>query len=433
MSILSRIIHRVRNDVFSSDGVGSLLPRGWLSSETRKRWVSENGLAHRVVWVIPQDVLSEKWTCNSQYGKDISELEDQEFNLHEKLFMALGEARQDGGAWLYLAADGDPEMPLVNGITKVNAIHDLTFDEVTVLSVSSDENSKNFGRPLFLSINCSRSGVTMSKRKVHYSRFVYIPGAPISRSARREKMGYDLSYLDLYRDALEGLDSSWRSMARLAERLSMPWLKVKGAIDAKAADENELSASGDGFAEAIALFKEGMSSNKLMVSVNDDEIAWVGPNTSGSRDLITIQAERMSAPEGVPLSRLLGQAPAGLSTDDASGNRTYNDLKQRVRTNILTPVLLSVYEKLYGPDNTRKIIWPPLEKLTAMEEAQVSNLRAQRDGSLIMSGVIKERESRARFEGSTEISEPVLSGELEEEEAMDENIDTNGVNYGQNV
>lgn len=413
----------MRNDSFGAkSSFKSWLAEAHLTYEQRKRMASRIGLAHRLVWVVPQDALAKGWRCDSDSGQDISRDEDNYFCIEQKLLYAYGGARQNGGGWLWLVTgDGDEESELLPG-SKVLAIHDLTMSEVTAVSMQADPRSLQWGKPDFWSIQVSRDNLSFYKGKVHHSRLVYIPGAPVTRDTHKEKVGYDLSYLQLYRRALEDLEEGWSSSGQMLQRLAMFWVRLREGAPMAAAEGNEYQDVDTGLGTKMSLLKDSMGKSGIMVLLGDDEIGWTAPPVSGVSELTTTQAERISAVEGISLSKILGQAPGGLSTDDASGKRNYYDLIERERRTKLTAALLKVYEALYGVDHSRRIEWPPLETASELERAQTSLALAQRDQILITMGQVSLEESRARYADGEESANFSFSESDMDLEQLDENM-----------
>jgi len=403
---------RLRNDSYSLkttfEGLLAVTPFNY---QKRKAVAARIGLAHRLVWVVPQDALAKGWCTNSDSGKDISRKEDDYFEIETKLLYAYGCARQNGGGWLWVVTgEDDEEEPLIPGSSKILAIHDLTMGEVTAFSMQSDPRSDQWGEPDFWTIAVSRNGMSFQASKVHHSRLIYIPGAPVTRDTVKEKIGYDLSYLNLYLCIIEDIQAGWSSTGDLVNRLSMPWIRLKNGLGITSAETNEMQAEAESMAAKMTLLKENMGKNGLMVLLGEDEIGWTGPTVGGVKEVISTIYERIASVEGIPLSRLFGQAPGGLSTDDAAGARSYADLIERERRTKLSPALLRLYEMIYGEDNSRQIVWPKLEHLTALEVVQAELLSAQKDQLLFSMGMLDTGDTFGEIEES-EIGTEAISGE----------------------
>lgn len=111
---------------------------------------------------------------------------------------------------------------------------------------------------------------------------------------------------------------------------------------------------------------------------------------------------------GVPVTRLFGQAPAGLSTDDKSGTRNWNDQVQSWQTGEAAPVLLRLGRVLgrdprVGPlPEGATIEWPSLWQYEPMEEAQARLTTAQADQIYLQAAVVQPEDvalTRVRPDG----------------------------------
>lgn len=385
---------------------GSMILR-WISPRQRDSLLATSGLAHRIVWSVPEDALAEGWTTQGDEAdeEDLDDLDDA-LRLENVLLTAAGSARADGGAWLWVVIAGDMDFTseLGDGPHEVAAVHPVCREELHIERWDTNLESARYGRPELVVIQMQRDGLGAPAERVHASRLIYVPGMRTLPTQETRDQGYDLAALQVYHPAIDDLEKSWSSGATLVERLSMPQLTI--------ADANSKTGDKMGWLERMKVMARSMTTKGLMVLIGTDTLTWSGPSVAGYADLLRSLAERLSAVEGIPLSRLLGQAPAGLTSDDASGTRTYYDLIERYRRTVLRPAILDVYRIARG-NAKRKIVWPTLDKPSRLEKAQVSLTLAQRDGVLIQSGVIGQDESRARFEGEGELDEPVLDEDFD--------------------
>lgn len=359
--------------------------------------------------MVPEDATSGGWTTDTDTATDTtSELDSKSgLNIEGAILKAGGSARQGYGAWLWPVIDaprGDWAKPRPPGKHDVKAVHVLTSDEVTVQEYEADPLDKDWTRPSIVTIQANRPGVSFASTRIHTSWLIYVPGAPVPPSSHAgRKNGYDASTLELYRQAICDYDSGGKSIAKLMQRLAYFWVQLKdGAAKATGEDAGEVY-------EALALLKESMTTAGLLVLTGEDKAGWSGPSLGGIKDSMTSLAERVAAVEGIPLTLMFGQTPGGLSTDGESGRKSYASLLQRWRRHVAGPALLELYALILGPDKSRRIVWPPSEVPTALEEAQTSLALAQRDQVLAQGvGSITSGESRGRLEGEDESSTPAI-------------------------
>ena len=402
MSLISAL-RSTRGDSWTTtlaESAGSVA-RGRLtgaSNRSADELTSRSGLAHRAVWMVPEDALAQGWRTDRDGdpggSQDVTRDIDARLDVESAMLQGGGLSRQHGGAWLWPVVSAHPDAwrrPAGEGPHEVSALHVLTADEVTPVKWETDPARPGCFRPSSVNIAVSRDGMNMSHGGIDTSWLIYVPGASCSPTQPGRKRGYDLSMLQLYREAVCDYDSGGRSIARLMERLAYFFVQLKGA------EGGVTGGSSADYNAAIELLKEGMTTAGLMVLLGEDTAGWDGPSLGGIKDAQTSLAERVSAVEGIPLTLLLGQAPGGLGTDGESGRRSYSSLLTRYRRQRAAPVLLRLYDFMFGPDPSRRIEWPPPETPTDTELAAASLTRAQRDAALIMAGVITPDESRSRF------------------------------------
>jgi hypothetical protein len=374
-----------------------------LSAFSASNIVQNQGLAHRIVWALPEDAASPGATLKE--GEKEYPVPDYWMSA---VMIAKGTARARGGAWIWVVLKGDTADSWGEEIGgseyEIAALHVFSADEANVQAWEEDAAKTTWGEPSHITLTPSRKGFTFSGSVIHSTRLVYVPGLrkwPGQESLHDDR---DLSVLDLYRPAIEALDTGWRSVTRLLARRAMPWLKLALAKAVKPTER------GGEMRRRMGQIAAGMLSRAMMFLGKDDEIGWTAPPMTGTTESMSALWTAVSAVEGIPVSRLAGTPPGGLSTDDGSGKRSYDSAIGRCRDS-MTPALLRFYEIQDGEDMERHIEWGPIEKQDPLQVAQASLVRAQRDSALIMSGVILPDESRARFEGGEESDLPEL-GEL---------------------
>jgi hypothetical protein len=211
------------------------------------------------------------------------------------------------------------------------------------------------------------------------------------------------SALALYVDAIADLEEAWRSTSLGLSRRGMPVLNMGKVESVKAGDQEATLLS------RIAGIARGMRSRGMIVLGLEtaEKLSWAAPSLSGTSESLGALAWRVAAPEGIPLSRLFGTPPTGLSTDDEAGRASYDACLTRWQR-AYTAALLRIYEIAFGPSKSRRIIWSPLGQPGALEQAQISETRARRDWTLIQAGVITAEESRRRFGDEVEAVSPVV-------------------------
>ena len=400
-----RVASRVRSD--AATVLSSLRSPIAPFSRDLSRYLPDD-LVHRIVWVVPEDALADGWMIDTGEEQDILSGWDQSVGLRRALTEAAGLARLGdgelaGGAflWLVWASDDDFRAPAPVG-GEVVRVHALSCTELTALEWEGDPRSPRWGLPSMYRLRVARGGLVFAGHEIHASRLVYVPG--IGRARRHgdqdSEAGRDWGAVKVYREAIQGLDQGWRSSARLLERRSIPALTLDDGPSLRSADSVDL-------ADSLELFRESLTVDKLAVLIGGSSLDWKSPTVSGTAELITALAWRASVVEGIPLTRLLGQPPAGLSSDDAAAKRSYDALLNRYRTTVYEPALLQVYERAHG-EGVRRVVWPALDEPSSQERAATSLALAQRDSALVTAGIILPEEARRRHDDGSERHELML-------------------------
>jgi hypothetical protein len=386
-------------------------------------------VAHRIVWLVPSESLRAGWRVDSgseeseeDVQQDVTAEVDQDLGLPAIILQAYGQARKHGAAYLFVIERGavDYAEPLAEGPHDIAAVHVVRRSEVTALEWEHSLEEREFSRPSVYQVAFSRHGVHHAGLAVHRSRLIRIDGMP-STDDERDSCGVGPGALELYSEPIRDLVRAWGGTADLAARRSMPVMQLGDSSAQTAATQSAGESGAMRVEEAMRSVLRGMASRaRMMVVRHGDMITWTSPTVSGTGELITVLASRVSMVEGEPLSYLFGQAPPGLSTDDESGRKKHDALLERGRTKQVEPVLLALYDAIMGPDPTRRVEWPPLSQPTELEASQTSLNLANRDSALIAAGVMTEGESRHRFDDGVESSTPILDDDEWEEEDLGE-------------
>lgn len=123
---------------------------------------------------------------------------------------------------------------------------------------------------------------------------------------------------------------------------------------------------------------------------------------TGWVDILDRLLQMLASEAGYPITKLYGQAPGGLSTDDASAWRNWGAAVDNYKRDQLTPAYSRLIEVLCasseGPTQGRpdllKITWDTYEAPTRKDEGETANLWADATGKMITQGAITPDEAR---------------------------------------
>lgn len=381
----------------------------WLSLDELAD-LSATTLGHRLTWSVPQDALDGGWTATvdgepdeaiGQFGRDHA--------LQDLAVEAVASARALGGAWIWPVTDAALEVPLTVGAHRVFAVHLLTAREVRPVEWEQDHRSPRWGRPSVVDVNPSRDSSSAQVGRVHASHLVYVAGAPTLPDARvaNRSDGYDVSTLQLYWSALRRIHGALDALGLSLERRGMPTVKV-------APSQN----SGNLRTELrlrIQTLVRMMRAHGFLAVGSTEDVTWANVPMGGTGEATRSLWEAVAAVEGRPLSKIIGQAPAGLSTDDKSGQESEAAVLARCRMR-LEPSLQAVYDIAFGPQPDREIDWPPLGQPTALEQAQINAAQTSSAIALLSAGVVYPAEVRAGLAAGTgPVLDPVYDQDVDDE------------------
>ena len=362
------------------------------------------------------DAVSPGWRTNTAKIQDATSAFDRQWQLRRRLTHAIQLARGYGRSHiLILTNDGAPlSEPLGPGPHEIRGMQLLMRRECIPFRWSSDITSDGFGDVDLWNVVPIRVGVFAPSTPVHASRIVTIRGmdAPLTPVSGFD-LGRGLSVPDVYWEELRDIVAVWASLATGALEMSTPVLTLGAHLDAVAGGDRT------DYAAALQLLKMSRSMWGMTVKAGSDELTRDNVSFTGIKEVITALQERVCMVEGLSATRIFGQSPGGLSTDDASGRATYQTFISGVREERAEPALQTVCGIARGPAD-RSIAWGPLEVASPREQAEIDLIHAQRDAVLITAKVIAPAEARARYEGDETLPMPVVVGEYEADEDTEE-------------
>jgi hypothetical protein len=390
----------------------------WLAPEEIDWLTVSDGLCRRLVYGPVEDAMGRGWRTDEDGERDATADLDARLDLEARVAEVWSSARQYGGAWLWLVTDdGEPlSAPLPSGEHQIEAVHVIDQREARPLEWDASARSGKFTRPAVLDVTLRReesAALVGAVHKalvgpVHTSRMVYVPGLPLARSQPSPpgRRGYDLAVPEAYWTALRDLLLEHASSAVLTVEKSMPWLRL-------AKREGASAAGAMSFRAAMQEWARMRTAWGTTVLADGDEVGRLDANLTGLRDVVLSGYERVAAIEGIPLSSLIGQAPAGLSTDDESGRRTYDRYIGRGRRLVAERVIRRVYEVERGPAR-REIVWPSIDRPTDTEAAALTRARADTAKILVEIGAADSVDVRRQF-GAPDIADVPPLGEADED------------------
>lgn len=343
-----------------------------------------SALARKLVNIPANDACRE-WRSWQGPAKMISliEAEEARHGVKKKVRSALRAARLLGGAAIYIGADtANQEEPLnLNriGLGGLNYISLVRRSLLTAEPFVTDISSPYFGIPEFWRINGAVD------QRIHASRLLIFKGAEIPDDGYSStgNFGWADSILASCIDPLRNHESGAANAASLIHEAKVDVLRISGMADGL--------ASVPGYEEAllqrIQLTGLLKGTNGMIVADALDDYSSKSASFGGLPDLMDRFALHLSAAADIPMTRLFGQSPAGLSSTGESDLRNYYDEVRSRQTMDIEPILATLDEALIRsalgsrPEEVY-FNWNPLWQVSSSEIAQIGKTIAETFSSL---------------------------------------------------
>jgi uncharacterized protein len=390
-------------------------------------------IAYRTDWVsrkivdIPAYDACREWRNWQADSKDITALEDAEeaLGIQLKTLQALKKARLFGGAAMVMGVDqGTNEDPLNYDTIKqgdLKFVHVVSRHELGTESMQLDIADPYYGEPTFYTrssapvVTVQKPGSKINGLRFHPSRIIPFVGAELQEPNAPTTPWGD-SVLQVVYDAVRASALVTQSAAQLMYEAKIDVIRVPGLSENIATKkyEDNLKARF-----AVANLVKSIYSMLLI----DKEEEWQRQNTTfaGIPDLLQMYMMIASGAADIPVTRFLGQSPAGLSATGESDLRNYYDSTKSKQKLEVTPRLKRL-DAVLLPSTFGKTPdeifyeWVPLWQMSDKEKSEIAKSKADTakidlDMGLITPMVLKQARQNQLIEDATY---PGLEGFIEE-------------------
>lgn len=317
-----------------------------------------------------------------------------------KIATARAWARLYGGAGLVIDVDDgmDPALPL--DPSKVRAINRLVPLDRWSLFPSDNTEAPEFYTVAAYAGSFNALTTPMLTGIFHGSRVIRFVGRTVPPRIRIRVNGWGLSILDSVWPQIRNYDLCNQAMVNIANNYEHGVLKVRGLAAAYLAGEDAEVA------ERLRFLQQARSVVGAMVIDMDDEGFDRSTSTAGSgvEKIWQTAAAALAGAAHQPITRLLGQSPSGLSTDDNSGRRNWQTWVSVEQEKWFTPAIKRICTLLLDSGIVTmsegakfKVVWGATEVPTDEEQAKTLQLWADAMQKLVDIGVLDPMEARAAF------------------------------------
>ncbi len=337
-------------------------------------------LMRKVVDLPPQDETREwrRWQASPATIAAI-EAEERRLDLRHKIRRARVLARLHGGGAILLGVTGEaPEAPLDPPRLSRGALryaHVFSRWELGHGERRSDPEDPWFGQPTHYSLH-GRGGRQV---RLHPSRVVAFVGQPLPEASAIGGASWFWGdpLLQSIEDAVKNADAAQNGFAALIDEAKVDVFGIPDLLSSLASRDYE-----ERLLRRLSLAKLGQSTHNAKLKDAGEtwetrQVVW-----TGMPEIIDRYLQLVAGAADIPLTRLLGQAPAGLNATGESDLRNYYDGIAARQNNEIRPLLDRIdavmLRSLFGSvPGDAWYAFAPLWQLTPTDRAAVDKLNAE--------------------------------------------------------
>ena len=362
---------------------------------------------------------------------DRLEAEEQRLALKQKVLAARTAARLYGGAALLIVTGETdytkplrPETVKQGGLRSVALIHKR---QLSAVDLDRDPASPYFGTPSMWQLSASAQGFV----QIHPSRLAVFQGAVVpDPEVSATEMGWGDPVLQSIMDAVLAMDATAANVASLVFEAKVDTVGIPDLM-------NKLGDAGyeDTLLRRWRLAQTGKGINGALMHDAEEIIGQKQASFSALPDVLDRFMQLAAGAADIPMTRLLGMSPAGMSATGESDIRNYYDRISAAQELEMEPALAVLDECLIRSALGNRppevhFNWASLWQISATERAQIGKTNAETINLLRTSQLIPDQPlSEAAVNLMTESGAmPGLEGAVEDWEAENpddpENPDT---------
>ncbi|TWB61682.1 hypothetical protein FBZ98_1011027 [Rhizobium sp. ERR 922] len=349
--------------------------------------------AYRGSWLprkivdIPALDSCRKWRNWQADDKQIEaiEAEEKRLNVKGKVLEASKKARLWGGAALLIGTgDADPSLPLEPervGKEGLQYLTVITRRHLAAGEIDRDVSSEWYGKPKVYMVSTA-SGTQIN---VHPSRLVIFSGAmaPDQDLDAAIAQGWGESVLTATLDAIKNADATAGNIASLIFEAKIDIIKVPNFSDSIGNQAYE-----DAVLRRYQLANTVKGINGTLILDAEEDYQSKTASLTGLTDILMGFMQIVSGAADIPVTRLLGQSPAGMNATGESDMKNYHDRIQSMQELDYTPAMSRLDECIIrsatgSRDESIYYSWAPLEQMSEKDKADIFKTKADAARQLV--------------------------------------------------
>jgi len=333
-------------------------------------------IAARICDLLPGEMLRQ--------GSSIK-VDDEPFSwngLGDTLRDVLVKSRIFGAAFIYVGADDGQEqaLPLIlSRIKCVRFLNVLTTKDLSYQSFYADPNNAKYGHVELYRLNVSSQH---QNTVIHESRLIPFFGTP----PLNQRL-FPPSILHRIYPVLQQFHTAWQATSHLMNDAAQGVFKLKGLHSAVASNRSEE------LLKRMELVDMSRSiSRSILLDAEDEEFRRDSYSFAGIPEILEKMMLRLAAAARIPVSLLMGQAPAGMNATGESDTRFFYD-QVRAEQEGLKPKIERLVQIINGDAQTNvSVEFPALWQMTDREKAELRRMEAETDRIYLQEGVLLPEE-----------------------------------------
>lgn len=353
-------------------------------------------LAKKIVTIPAQDATRKgrEWQATTDQI-ELIEAEEKRLGFWGKLYDVQVKARLWGGAAILIGTgDSDPSQPLEPESVGKGGIKYLTVlsrREIVAGQIDQDALSESYGRPRDYQVTGSVNMAT-----IHPSRLAVFVGAPHADPlmVSGPNHGWGDSVIESVYEAMRNADTTAANIASLVFEANVDVFRIPEFMHGLADPNYEQR-----LLNRFALAATAKSINRALILDKDEEYDRKQITFASLPEIMQSFLQMVAGAADIPVTRLLGQSPAGMSATGESDMKNYHDRIQSMQAMEITPAIWRLDECLIRSalgSRPPEIFysWAPLEQMSEKELAEIGKSNADTAAVLVNTGLFTPEELR---------------------------------------
>jgi phage-related protein (TIGR01555 family) len=355
-----------RDKMTAHSYISPIWNRQQLEAAFKSDWIARKAIS------IPAQDATRQWRSWQAKQDQIEKIEETEkrLGLQLKLQMALTKARLYGGACLMIGVDGNLASELIPEEVPLDGfkfIHVLAPHQLTVEELEKDLLSPYYGQPKFYNID--------NTTRIHPSRMVRLTG--LDTPDPMTNQGWGDPMMNVISDSVNSAGAVMSSIATMIQEAKLDVIKIPGMT--------EIMATEQGTNRLIKRFSEAnVAKSVINAIVIDGEETWerIGTNFAGMPEVLQMYLQIAAGAADIPVTRFLGQSPAGLNSTGEGDLQNYYDKVKSDQELRLSPALEKLDQSLIKSalgklDPNIFYEWNSLWQMDAVQQADIAKKKAE--------------------------------------------------------